>query len=60
MIENTIAAFGLFRKKLPPGGPLNLGYLLTLLFMPVYMALMTIMGYCGIKTTWKNKEVVSG
>ena len=59
MIENTIAAFGLFRKKFPSGGPLNLGYLLTLLFMPVYMTLMTIMGYCGIKTTWKNK-VVSG
>jgi cellulose synthase/poly-beta-1,6-N-acetylglucosamine synthase-like glycosyltransferase len=59
MIENTIGAFGLFRKKLPPGGFLNLGYILTLLFMPVYMTLMTIMGYCGIKTTWKNKVVVN-
>jgi cellulose synthase/poly-beta-1,6-N-acetylglucosamine synthase-like glycosyltransferase len=58
MIENTIAAFGLFRKKLPPGGPLNLGYLLTLLFTPVYFTLMTIMGYCGIKTTWKDKVIV--
>jgi cellulose synthase/poly-beta-1,6-N-acetylglucosamine synthase-like glycosyltransferase len=58
MIENTIAAFGLFRKKLPSGGPLNLGYVLTLLFMPVYMTLMTIMGYCGIKTKWKNKEMI--
>jgi cellulose synthase/poly-beta-1,6-N-acetylglucosamine synthase-like glycosyltransferase len=58
MIENTIAAFGLFRTKLPPGGPLKLGYVLTLLFMPVYMTLMTIMGYCGIKITWKDKVVV--
>jgi cellulose synthase/poly-beta-1,6-N-acetylglucosamine synthase-like glycosyltransferase len=58
MIVNTIAAFGLFHKKLPPGGPLNLGYALTLLFTPVYFTLMTIMGYCGIKTTWKNKRVV--
>jgi cellulose synthase/poly-beta-1,6-N-acetylglucosamine synthase-like glycosyltransferase len=58
MIENTIAAFGLFRKKLPPGGPLNLGYALTLLFTPVYFTLMTLMGYCGIKITWKDKQVV--
>jgi cellulose synthase/poly-beta-1,6-N-acetylglucosamine synthase-like glycosyltransferase len=58
MIENTIAAFGLFHKKLPPGGPLNLGYALTLLFTPVYFTLMTIMGYCGIRTTWKGKRVV--
>jgi cellulose synthase/poly-beta-1,6-N-acetylglucosamine synthase-like glycosyltransferase len=57
MIENTIAAFGLFRKKLPPGGPLNLGYLLTLLFTPVYFTLMTIMGYCGIKVTWKDRVI---
>ncbi|MDR2716620.1 MAG: glycosyltransferase [Treponema sp.] len=57
MIENTIAAFGLFRTKLPQGGPLNLGYFLTLLFTPVYFTIMTIMGYCGIKVTWKNKQV---
>ena len=54
MLENTIAAFVLFRKKLPPGGPLNLGYVVTLLFAPVYFALMTIMGYCGIKIKWKG------
>jgi len=57
MIENTIAAFALFRKKLPGGGPLNLGYALALLFMPVYMTLMTIMGYCGIKVTWKGNRI---
>jgi cellulose synthase/poly-beta-1,6-N-acetylglucosamine synthase-like glycosyltransferase len=54
MIENTIAVFGPFRKKLPKAGPLNLGYVLTLLFTPVYFTLMTIMGYCRIKTTWKQ------
>ena len=54
MIENTIAAFALFREKLPRGGLLiKLGYFLTLLFMPVYMTLMTLMGYAHIKTTWK-------
>jgi len=57
MIENTAASFSLFRKNLPSGGPLNLGYILTLLFTPVYFTLMTIMGYCGIKIKWKGKVV---
>jgi cellulose synthase/poly-beta-1,6-N-acetylglucosamine synthase-like glycosyltransferase len=57
MLENTIASFGLFRTKLPPGGPLNLGYFLTLLFTPVYFTLMTLMGYCRIRVKWKGKEV---
>jgi cellulose synthase/poly-beta-1,6-N-acetylglucosamine synthase-like glycosyltransferase len=58
MIENTIAAFGLFRAKLPPGGPLaGLGYFLALLFTPVYFTLMTIMGYCGIKVKWKGDQI---
>ena len=58
MIENTIAAFGLFRTKLPQGGLLlKFGYFFTLLFTPVYFTLMTLMGYAGIKTTWKNKEI---
>jgi len=57
MIENTIAAFGLFRAKLPKGGLLiKLGYFLTLLFMPCYLTLMTLMGYARVKTTWKNDK----
>jgi cellulose synthase/poly-beta-1,6-N-acetylglucosamine synthase-like glycosyltransferase len=55
MIENTVGAFSLFRSKLPKGGFfLNLGYFLTFLFMPVYMTLMTLLGYARIKTTWKG------
>jgi cellulose synthase/poly-beta-1,6-N-acetylglucosamine synthase-like glycosyltransferase len=58
MIENTIAAFGLFRSKLPKGGPiLALGYFAALLFTPVYFTLMTIMGYCRIKVTWKGDQI---
>ena len=58
MIENTIAAFGLFRTKLPQGGLLlKLGYFLTLLFTPVYFTLMTLMGYAHIQTTWKNEKI---
>jgi cellulose synthase/poly-beta-1,6-N-acetylglucosamine synthase-like glycosyltransferase len=59
MIENSIAIFGLFRKKLPPGGPLNLGYVLTALFTPIYFTLMTLMGYCRIKVKWKNQQIRS-
>ena len=55
MLENTAAVFCLFRKKLPKGGFLNLGYLLALLFTPAYFVLMTIMGYCRVKTRWKEK-----
>ena len=60
MLENTIAAFGLFRKKLPSGGFLNLGYVLTLLFTPVYFSLMTLMGYCGVKIKWKGRLMKHG
>jgi cellulose synthase/poly-beta-1,6-N-acetylglucosamine synthase-like glycosyltransferase len=57
MIENTIAALVLFHDKLPNGGPLGLGYFLTLLFTPVYFTLMTIMGYCRVKMRWKGEQV---
>jgi len=56
MVFNTIANLGLFGVSLPRR-TFGFDYLLTLLFMPVYMALMTIMGYFGIKPTWKGKEV---
>ena len=57
MIENTIMSFALFRKKLPRGGPLNLGYVPALFFTPCYFTLMTIMGYCRIKVRWKGSEI---
>jgi cellulose synthase/poly-beta-1,6-N-acetylglucosamine synthase-like glycosyltransferase len=52
MILNTIAAFGLFRTKLPRGGLFK--YFACLLFMPFYLTLMTLMGYARVKTTWKE------
>jgi cellulose synthase/poly-beta-1,6-N-acetylglucosamine synthase-like glycosyltransferase len=58
MTGNTIGLFGLFRAKLPPAGPLNLGYLLAQIFTPAYFTLMTIMGYCRIKVRWKGKQVI--
>jgi cellulose synthase/poly-beta-1,6-N-acetylglucosamine synthase-like glycosyltransferase len=56
MILNTIANLGLFGVSLP-GKRFGFGYLLTLLFMPVYMTLMTVMGYLGIKPDWKGQKV---
>ena len=62
MIENTIAVFALFRKKMPEsasgkkgGIKIIFGYLLALLFMPCYLTLMTLMGYAHIKTKWKEQ-----
>jgi cellulose synthase/poly-beta-1,6-N-acetylglucosamine synthase-like glycosyltransferase len=55
MVKNTIAAFGLFRSKLPQGGlRLKLAWFLSMLFMPVYLTLMTLMGFARIKTSWKE------
>ncbi|MDR1576134.1 MAG: hypothetical protein LBS37_09035, partial [Treponema sp.] len=43
---------------LPKGGPLlTLGYFAALLFTPLYFTLMTIMGYCRIKVTWKGERI---
>ena len=57
MLQNTAAAFALFRKSLPKGGFLNLGYLAALLFAQPYFTLMTAMGLCGAKASWKGNKV---
>lgn len=55
MIANSTAVFSLFRAKLPRGSFLiTLGYLLFLVFTPAYFTLLTLMGYAGIKPTWKK------
>ena len=56
MVFNTIANIGLFGVSLPRRR-FCFGYLLTLLFTPAYFALMTIMGFLGIKPEWKGKRV---
>ena len=56
MIFNTIANLIFFGVSLPRRR-FCFGYLLTLLFMPVYMALNTIMGFLGIKPKWKGERV---
>ena len=56
MIFNTIANIGLLGASLPKRY-FNFGYLLAMLFTPAYFALMTIMGFLGIKPEWKGKRV---
>jgi len=56
MIFNTIANLGLFGVSLPRRR-FCFGYLLTLLFTPVYFTLMTIMGFLGFKPEWKGEKV---
>jgi cellulose synthase/poly-beta-1,6-N-acetylglucosamine synthase-like glycosyltransferase len=58
MTENTISAFSLFRSKLPGGRFSGIAYFLAFLFSPVYFTLMTLMGYCRVKTKWKEKPVI--
>ena len=52
MVFNTIANLGFFGVSLPKR---KFAYILTLLFTPVYFTLMTIMGFLGVKPTWKGK-----
>jgi len=54
MIFNTIANLVFFGVSLPKW---KFAYLLTLLFMPVYLTLMTILGFLGIKPKWKGSKV---
>jgi len=56
MIFNTIANLGLFGASLPRRS-FSFGYLLALLFTPVYFTLMTLLGFFGIKPKWKGKKV---
>ena len=56
MIINTIANLSLFGVSLPRRN-FSFGYALTLLFTPVYFALMTILGFLGVKPEWKGKKI---
>jgi cellulose synthase/poly-beta-1,6-N-acetylglucosamine synthase-like glycosyltransferase len=51
MTMNALAAFKLFGAALPKGGP---AYIIQTLFTPVYFTFLTILGFCGVKVTWKD------
>jgi hypothetical protein len=54
MTLNTIANISLFKTSLPK---LKAAYFLALLFTPVYFTFLTVLGFIGIKPTWKGKTV---
>jgi hypothetical protein len=54
MTLNTIATLRLARSSLPDIG---LGYIAQTIFMPIYMAYLTVLGYLGAKSTWKGKTL---
>ena len=54
MIFNTTANLCLLGSSLPKR---KIGYALTLLFTPVYFTLMTILGFLGVKPTWKGRTM---
>jgi cellulose synthase/poly-beta-1,6-N-acetylglucosamine synthase-like glycosyltransferase len=61
MLENTLGAVFIARAGKSAGTRFSLPpsfWLRELLFMPFYMTLMTILGFLGVKTTWK--ETVMG
>ena len=54
MIFNTIANLVFFALSLPKRRG---AFVLALLFTPAYFTLMTLLGFLGIKPTWKGKTV---
>jgi cellulose synthase/poly-beta-1,6-N-acetylglucosamine synthase-like glycosyltransferase len=62
MLENTVGALFIARggggEKTRAGSSLPpVCWIRELLFMPFYMSLMTLMGFCGVKTTWKDSPI---
>jgi cellulose synthase/poly-beta-1,6-N-acetylglucosamine synthase-like glycosyltransferase len=58
MLMNTVAMFCLFRPSLPKGGGLTvLRYIFQLVFTPVWMTLLTLLGFFRVKINWKGSPV---
>ena len=54
MTFNNIANLCLLGASLPKK---KFAYILTLLFTPVYFTFMTILGYVGVKPSWKGEKI---
>lgn len=51
---DTLSALTIFRNGLPKAG---LAYFFQFLFLPVYFAFLTILGYARVRPEWKGKKV---
>jgi cellulose synthase/poly-beta-1,6-N-acetylglucosamine synthase-like glycosyltransferase len=59
MVMNTAAMLSLFRPSLPRGGLLTvLRYIIQLVFTPIWMTLLTLLGFFGVKMNWKGSEII--
>ncbi|MDR1955601.1 MAG: glycosyltransferase [Treponema sp.] len=54
MTMNTIATLKLFGAALPPKGA---AYLIQVVFTPLYFTVLTILGFCRFKVSWKGNIV---
>ncbi|MDR1374177.1 MAG: glycosyltransferase [Treponema sp.] len=55
MTVNTIAILALFGVSLPKAGA---AYAAQDIFTPLYFTFLTILGFCGFKTRWKERPAV--
>jgi cellulose synthase/poly-beta-1,6-N-acetylglucosamine synthase-like glycosyltransferase len=54
MIMNTLAILSVFGGVLPKAIP---EYLVQIVFTPAYFTFLTILGFCGTKSSWKGSRV---
>jgi cellulose synthase/poly-beta-1,6-N-acetylglucosamine synthase-like glycosyltransferase len=54
MIMNTLAILFIFSGVLPK---VISGYLVQIIFTPAYFTFLTILGFCGAKSSWKGSRV---
>jgi cellulose synthase/poly-beta-1,6-N-acetylglucosamine synthase-like glycosyltransferase len=58
MLMNTTAMLCLFRPSLPKGGKLTIPrYIFQCLFTPLWMTLLTLLGFFRVKINWKGSLV---
>jgi hypothetical protein len=58
MCMNTTAMLCLFRSSLPKGGGMTvLRYLFQCVFTPLWMTLLTLLGFFRVKINWKGSPV---
>jgi cellulose synthase/poly-beta-1,6-N-acetylglucosamine synthase-like glycosyltransferase len=58
ILMTTAALLRLFRSSLPKGGLLTvLRYIIQLFFTPLWMTLLTLLGFLGIRMKWKDREI---
>ncbi|MDR2259080.1 MAG: glycosyltransferase [Treponema sp.] len=58
MLMNTIAMLCLFRQSLPKGGVLTiLQYIFQCLFTPLWMTLLTLLGFFRVNVNWKGSPI---